>query len=144
MSIKYVIVKRKLGVVLYLGQAGWVPIEHARTYSGQDFAQNDRLNLISASVRPDVTIEVHPHTVENATFHSFKPSGKWYATGRGHLSPDAFSVVFDKEARVHRILKDNDGKWPGLGGRGDEFTLVVFGDDNVDYGWPLMFPREKW
>lgn len=74
----------------------------------------------------------------NATFHSFKRSGKWYASGRGFLSPEVFTASFDRNGRRERILQDNEGKFPGLSGRGDDFTFVVFGDDDLSYGFPLM------
>lgn len=74
---------------------------------------------------------------ENATFHSFKESGKWYATGRGYLSSEVFKV-FDRDQRRDQIIKDNDGKYPGLSSTGSEFVFVVIGDENVEHGYPLM------
>lgn len=71
----------------------------------------------------------------NAVFYSFKPSGKWYATGRGYLNPKVFKIF---EGRREQIVKDNDGRYPGLSGPGSQFILVVIGDD-LDFGYPLLF-----
>lgn len=75
--------------------------------------------------------------VENAAFHAFKTSGKWYTSGRGYLSPDVFKV-FGTGDRRRQIVFDNDGKYPGLSGPGDGFILVIVGDEMVNYGYPLM------
>lgn len=80
---------------------------------------------------------------ENATFHAFKPSGKWKYTGRGYLSPEVFKL-FRGEEQVTQILRDNDGKWPGMNSSADDLTLVVIGDDDIDHGFPLMIVREQW
>lgn len=80
--------------------------------------------------------------VENATFHSFRESGKWYATGRGHLSEDVFSV-YTREERRWKILRDNDNKYPGLSGPGADFIWVVIGDENISHGYPLLLKPEE-
>lgn len=77
---------------------------------------------------------------DNATFHSFKPSGKWYATGRGVLTKDVFEK-FDRSERRRCIVATNGDKYPGLSGPGSEFIFVVIADETVDFGYPLMlFP----
>lgn len=80
---------------------------------------------------------------ENATFHAFKPSGKWYATARGHMSERVFNV-FDPESRIMQMLADNGGKWPGMSTVASDMTLLVFPDAECPHGYPLMFVREKW
>jgi hypothetical protein len=76
----------------------------------------------------------------NATFYSFRESGKWYATGRGVLTPSVFDS-WDSAERRKRIIDANDGKYPGLSGTGAEFIFVVDGDDVLNFGWPLLlFP----
>lgn len=77
----------------------------------------------------------------NATFNCFKPSGKWYAEGRGFV-PDFFTKdhAFSNQEKLIRVLRANDNKWPGLSGPGNDFVRVVFLDEEVDYGWPLFFP----
>ena len=75
--------------------------------------------------------------VDNATFHSFRVSGKWYATGRGVLSPKVFGV-FERRDRRQVIVGDNGGKFPGLNSAGHEFIFVVFGDESLDHGYPLL------
>lgn len=72
----------------------------------------------------------------NATFHLFKPSGKWGYSDRGYLSPDVF-CVFTSAERRQQILNDNGGTMPGISGRGEGYHVVVIGDDNIDHGWPL-------
>lgn len=74
---------------------------------------------------------------ENATFHSFKPSGKWYASGRGHLLKDVFEC-FTAVDQWKRILRANGGAYPGLKSIGAEFVCVVIPDEDVEFGYPLM------
>jgi hypothetical protein len=74
---------------------------------------------------------------ENATFHSFRESGKWYATGRGYLSPQTFEV-FTARARRAEILVSNGNKFPGLSGQGNDFTYVVIPDEDCPQGYPLL------
>ena len=73
----------------------------------------------------------------NATFHSFKSSGKWYASERGVLPEDVFGV-FSIDERRDAILKGNDGLYPGLNGAGREFMFVVIPDEDCPFGYPLM------
>lgn len=82
-----------------------------------------------------------PRDEHNATFHAFKqPWGKWGYSGRGRLPPSAFQApIFAPEERLEDILKHNDGKWPGMSTDGREYFLVVIGDEDNNFGWPLMF-----
>lgn len=82
---------------------------------------------------------------ENATFHCWKASGKWYATGRGHFPEAAFQFQgqFESGGRLAAILSHNQGRWPGLNSAGTELIRVVIADERVDYGWPLIFKPEK-
>ena len=78
--------------------------------------------------------------LSNATFLSFRSSGKWYTTGRGFLPENAFNC-FEKNERRERIIEANNGKYPGLSGPGNDFILIIIGDESIDYGFPLMlFP----
>lgn len=116
------------------------------------------------SEKPDDEIEVHrmdddggpppdvrrdsvctPTAKHNATFWTFKPSGKWKYHGRGCVSRNAFNPMFDNRQRREFIVKENDGKMPGCSsGVVDLFATVVL-DDDVDYGWPLMLlPLVPW
>jgi hypothetical protein len=82
--------------------------------------------------------------VVNATFYAFKnsPSLKWGYTGRGCLPVSAFDASVDHDERKAEILRCNQDKWPGMSTKADDFFCVVVGDDDVDFGWPLMFrPR---
>lgn len=73
---------------------------------------------------------------ENATFYTFKKSGKYAYEGRGHLSPQVFER-FDKNGRYHQILEDNGGSIPGMSGNGVGYFIVVIGDEANPHGWPL-------
>ena len=75
----------------------------------------------------------------NATFYSFKRSGKCYAEGRGTLTREA---IYDWNNRREHILRNNDGKYPGLSGRGDEFHFVIIPDEDHPEGFPLMLLRK--
>lgn len=77
----------------------------------------------------------------NATFYSFRTSGKYYETGRGSLTEDVFKVFGAPERRA-QILKDNGGKYPGLSGPGKDFIFVVIGDEQIDHGYPLLLKPE--
>jgi hypothetical protein len=80
---------------------------------------------------------------ENADFHTFKPdSGKWKYSGRGYLSADVFKF-HDSGSRRRQILKDNDGKIPGMSSAGSDLVLVVIGDHEVEHGYPLMLKPEE-
>ena len=84
-------------------------------------------------------------TQANATFYSFKgwtPSYKWGYSGRGYLSPEVFRV-HTMNGRREILLRDNDGKWPGMSTSADEYYLVVIGDEGNVHGWPLMFPPRE-
>lgn len=74
---------------------------------------------------------------QNATFHAFKASGKWYASSRGWLDPRVFKV-FDTGDRRRLIIEDNDRRYPGLNGAENDFIFVVIGDDENEHGYPLM------
>ena len=72
----------------------------------------------------------------NATFTCFKLSGKFYAQERGNITPTVYQVF---QGRKEAVLQENDGKWPGLSGRGDHFICVVDPDDDLTFGFPLLF-----
>lgn len=74
---------------------------------------------------------------ENATFYAFNPSGKWKYEGRGFLSSSVFDA-FTRQERRERILRDNDGKFPGMSTAAEEYIWVVIGDPEIDHGFPLM------
>lgn len=73
---------------------------------------------------------------ENATFHLFKPSGKWAYSGRGYASFHLYDTFTHADQRA-QILSDNDGKMPGINGTGDRYHVVVIGDESNAHGWPL-------
>lgn len=75
---------------------------------------------------------------DNATFHTFRPSGKWYATGRGVCPESAFNPMLAHHERRAPILVTNDRRMLGLSGDGDGYDVVVVLDDAVNFGWPLM------
>lgn len=79
--------------------------------------------------------------MENASFHLFKPSGKWGYSGRGYLSADVFCVFTGRERR-QQILDDNRGQMPGISGQGWGYHVVVIGDDGLEHGWPLHLNAE--
>lgn len=72
-----------------------------------------------------------------ATFHSFKDSGKWYATGRARLDP-VFFTTFPPSRRKFLLTLLPDGKYPGLNSAGEEFTWVIMPDENHENGFPIM------
>jgi len=80
----------------------------------------------------------------NCEFHCFKPSGKWYTSARGILTKKVYDV-FTAEERKAQIVKDNDGKWPGLSTEGEGFICIAINDENTndDFGYPMMFPAKK-
>jgi hypothetical protein len=79
--------------------------------------------------------------MRNAIFHCFKTSGKWYAGDYGNLSKETFEVFSNRERR-EELLKSNNGNFPGIGGRGEEFIFVVIPNEEVEFGFPLMlFPE---
>lgn len=77
--------------------------------------------------------------IENATFYTFSTGGshKWRYEGRGFLSEDVFRV-HTIEQRREQLLKDNGGKCPGMSTAGTDMVIVVIGDKDVEWGWPLM------
>lgn len=75
----------------------------------------------------------------NATFYCFKPTGKYYTHERGFLRPSVFEV-FGLASRRAQIVEVNEGCYPGLITRGEEFTFVVIPDPDCTYGFPLMLP----
>lgn len=75
----------------------------------------------------------------NATFHAFKDTGKWYASGRGVLPAEAFHGSLDRPERYALILKANGEKFPGLSSTGRHFIAVIIPDESIEFGWPLLF-----
>lgn len=73
---------------------------------------------------------------ENATFHTFKASGKWKYSGRGHASELLFHTYNHIDQRKV-ILDDNDGCIPGMSGNDNGLIIVVIPDENHTSGWPL-------
>jgi len=72
----------------------------------------------------------------NATFYLFKPSGKWAYSGRGYASFHLYDTFTHAEQRA-QILADNGGEMPGISGTGNNYHIVVIGDDDLAHGWPL-------
>lgn len=75
----------------------------------------------------------------NATFYCFKGwsrSRKFYTSDRGHVSKDVFAPDGNY---LEKILIENEGRWPGLSGPGNDYYRFVVIDGSVDHGWPLMF-----
>lgn len=69
----------------------------------------------------------------DCTYTYFKPSGKWYTTGRGR---------FPRTDEVNRdTIIAECGEMPGLHERtrAGEFVVVVVPDDDCDA--PLAYPR---
>lgn len=79
----------------------------------------------------------------NATFHTFKPSGKWKYSGRGHCPSRVFES-HTQEAKIEAILAENDGCWPGMSSAATDLTLVVIPDEECLHGWPQMYVRPPW
>lgn len=75
-----------------------------------------------------------PH--ENATFYTFKPSGKWKYSGRGYAMPMLWERFTHVEQRA-QILKDNNNCVPGMNSDGEGLIIVVIPDENCPHGWPL-------
>ncbi len=82
-------------------------------------------------------VKINPQ-VGNACLHTFRTTGKWYASGRASISADIFSSYFTHAARRQKILEENAGKCPGLSTRGEDFVWVVLLDDVASHGYPLM------
>lgn len=73
---------------------------------------------------------------DNATFHLFKPSGKWAYSERGYASFHLWENYTHRDQRL-QVLADNGDKMPGINGQGYGYNVVVIPDDNVEWGWPL-------
>ena len=76
-------------------------------------------------------------TIPNATFTTFKTSGKYYAEGRGRVNAAIFEPLQGGVETRNALLKLNGNKVPGLSTTGSNFHLVVMLDPWVDFGWPL-------
>lgn len=74
---------------------------------------------------------------DNATFYSFKPSGKYYSTGRGAIEAQNYEPISNEERRLD-IVKQNGGKMPGLNSIGSSLMVIVVPDESVEFGWPLF------
>lgn len=72
----------------------------------------------------------------NATFMTFKPSGKWAYSGRGWAMPMLWERFTHVEQR-HQLLNDNGGSVPGMNGNGVGYIIVVIPDEDCPHGWPL-------
>lgn len=80
----------------------------------------------------------------NATFLTFKPSGKYYASGRGVLPRSVFEPYYKAKDPREEILGANGGKMPGLNSTGRDKIVVVTPDDSVDFGFPIhLAPLEE-
>lgn len=75
----------------------------------------------------------------NCAFHYFRPSGKWYTSGRGRVESDIFAVV-GPHGKAKKILEAHAQKWPGLNaGRINlGFDVVIIPDDELGCAFPLM------
>ena len=80
----------------------------------------------------------------NATFISFKKSGKYYSEGRGVFPDDPEKYgrwLFKQE----EIAAANGGHIPGLAGASTDLIIVVVPDENHHgkAAWPrLIFPED--
>jgi len=80
----------------------------------------------------------------NATFYTFKSSGKYYTHKRG-VMPNIFGhaerpnsdAVWTNEERREAILRANQNHMPGLSTTGSNLRVVVIIDADVDFGYPL-------
>lgn len=77
-----------------------------------------------------------------ATFHSFKKSGKWYASGRAHLPPKFFTV-FPSSRREWLLDHLPNRNYPGLSGPGRDLIWVIVPDESHSSGWPVMLRPEE-
>lgn len=79
----------------------------------------------------------------NATFHCFKPRGKWYTTARGVLPRSVHEPYYQGGADARpKICAANNGCMPGLSGPGDGLIVVVVADEEVDFGYPILMHPE--
>ena len=73
------------------------------------------------------------------TVMTFRPSGKWYATGRARLdTKKLFRETHGSTERRAELLRQCGGACPGLSGRGDSFVIVLIPHDDAEYGFPVM------
>lgn len=73
---------------------------------------------------------------ENATFYTFKQSGKWAYSGRGYASKSLWELFTHAGQRM-QLLDDNGGSVPGMNGNGVNYIIVVVPDEDCPHGWPL-------
>lgn len=68
----------------------------------------------------------------------YKPSGKWYASGRGHY-PRPVAKGYNAIDRAS-IWRCNNGSMPALSGDAREFVVIVTPDDNCtqEYATPHL------
>lgn len=76
-------------------------------------------------------------TIPNATFTTFKASGKYYTEGRGRVNADIFEPFHGGVQTREALLKINSNKVPGLSTTGSNFHVIIVMDPWVDFGWPL-------
>lgn len=69
---------------------------------------------------------------QEAMFYYFKPSGKWYAEGKGVIP--LINSVWTRE----ELLTANGSSMPGLNGEGKGFRIVVIPEPEAVYGWPQI------
>lgn len=82
-------------------------------------------------------------TDHNATFHCFKPRGKWYTSARGVLPRSVHEPYYQGGADARpKIHAANNGCMPGLSGTADYFIVVVVPDEEVDFGYPVLMHPE--
>jgi hypothetical protein len=95
-------------------------------------AARERVAAMPPPEPPEVKV-----TEGNATFYTFKTSGKYYTHGRGYVPKEVFEPLEGGAATREALLKANGNKVPGLSTTGSNFHLIVVLDEDVDYGWPL-------
>lgn len=69
-----------------------------------------------------------------ATFTYFKPSGRYYAEGRGVVPSDLHNGLTRE-----RIAPLNDGCMPGLSGTGTGFVVCI----QIPEAFPVMLPASR-
>lgn len=80
--------------------------------------------------------------INYATFHAFKPSGKWYTSDRARLDPSFFRE-FPEDRRKFLLELMPDGNYPGLASNGAGFVWVIIPDEDHENGFPIMLPPPK-
>lgn len=78
----------------------------------------------------------------NATFVTFRQSGKYYTEGRGFVPPDLITLTAHDQKR-QLILTHNEGQMPGLSGDGRTMNVVVTGDESTDIVPFIIMASEK-